>query len=146
MNHALRASAATMSEWRSEFRLAREGGAERLLLATATPERLDAQRTVWHGYVEDITERRLLERAGHDAAVAEAANRAKTESLSRMSHELRTPLNAVLGFTQLMEIDQAEPPGAGQRRRLKFIRDAGEHLLHMISDMLDLTRIEAGGM
>jgi len=146
MKQALRVSAATMSEWRSEFRLAREDSPARLLLATATPERLDVQRTVWHGYVEDITERRLLERARHDAAVAEGANRAKTEFLSRMSHELRTPLNAVLGFAQLMEIDQSEPPGAGQKRRLKLIREAGEHLLHMISDMLDLTRIESGGM
>jgi signal transduction histidine kinase len=63
-----------------------------------------------------------------------------------MSHELRTPLNAVLGFAQLMEIDQAEAPQPGQQRRLKLIREAGEHLLHMINDMLDLTRIEAGGM
>ena len=78
--------------------------------------------------------------------MADAANRAKTEFLSRMSHELRTPLNAVLGFAQLMEIDRTEPPAPGQRRRLKLIREAGEHLLQMIGDMLDLTRIEVGGM
>ena len=78
--------------------------------------------------------------------MADAANRAKTEFLSRMSHELRTPLNAVLGFAQLMEIDRTEPPAPGQRRRLKLIRESGEHLLQMIGDMLDLTRIEVGGM
>jgi signal transduction histidine kinase len=87
-----------------------------------------------------------LEQARRDAALAGAANRAKTEFLSRMSHELRTPLNAVLGFTQLMEIDHADPPSAGQLRRLKLIREAGEHLLSMIGDLLDLTRIESGGM
>jgi len=63
-----------------------------------------------------------------------------------MSHELRTPLNAVLGFAQLMEIDQAEPPRETQARRLRLIRESGQHLLHMIGDMLDLTRIEAGGL
>jgi signal transduction histidine kinase len=63
-----------------------------------------------------------------------------------MSHELRTPLNAVLGFAQLMEVDALEPAAPGQLRRLKLIREAGAHLLHMINDMLDLTRIEAGGL
>jgi signal transduction histidine kinase len=151
MFQALRLSAATMSEWRCDFRIHRgrrdgDPGEERWMLGTAMPERLANGRTVWHGYVDDVTERRQLDRARHDAAVAEAANRAKTEFLSRMSHELRTPLNAVLGFAQLMEIDPAEPPGDNQKRRLKLIREAGEHLLHMIGDLLDLTRIESGGM
>jgi signal transduction histidine kinase len=122
------------------------GHEARWMRATATPERLPNGRTVWHGYAEDVTERRLLDKARQDAAVAEAANRAKTQFLSRMSHELRTPLNAVLGFAQLMEIDQAEPPRETQARRLRLIRESGQHLLHMIGDMLDLTRIEAGGM
>ncbi len=109
------------------------------------------------GTQTDVTARREMEaeaaqaqqrlsRAREDAAAAEAANRAKTEFLSRMSHELRTPLNAVLGFAQLIEIDEAEPPGEGQKRRLKLIREAGAHLLQMIGDLLDLTRIESGGM
>jgi PAS domain S-box-containing protein len=98
------------------------------------------------GTQTDITERRELERAREEAAEARAASRAKTEFLARMSHELRTPLNAVLGFTQLMQIDRGEPPGPEQRRRLQLIREAGEHLLHMINDLLDLTRIESGGL
>ena len=146
MARALRESTASMSEWRCEFRARRPDGQLRWMLGTATPERTGDGRMLWHGYVEDITERRQLDRARQEAAVAEAANRAKTEFLSRMSHELRTPLNAVLGFAQLMELDLSEPPGEVQRRRLKIIRDAGEHLLHMISDMLDLTSIESGGM
>ena len=101
---------------------------------------------LWHGSMEDVTERRELERSRELAAQAQAASLAKTQFLARMSHELRTPLNAVLGFAQLMEIDQAEPPQPGQQRRLKLVRVAGEHLLHMINDMLDLTRIESGGM
>jgi hypothetical protein len=146
MLQALRESAATLGEWRCEFSARRADGQQRMMLGTATPEKLDGGRMVWHGYVEDVTERQQLDQARRDAAVAEAANRAKTEFLSRMSHELRTPLNAVLGFTQLMEIDQTEPPGPGQQRRLKLMREAGEHLLHMINDMLDLTRIESGGL
>jgi len=99
---------------------------------------------VWHGYLEDITEHRELERARELAAAAEAANRAKTEFLSRMSHELRTPLNAVLGFAQLMELDEADPLSAAQRHRLTLVRESGEHLLRMIGDLLDHSRIEAG--
>ncbi len=98
------------------------------------------------GTQTDITERRELERAREEAAEAQAASRAKTEFLARMSHELRTPLNAVLGFTQLMQLDRAEPPRPEQQRRLQLIREAGEHLLHMINDLLDLTRIESGGL
>jgi signal transduction histidine kinase len=63
-----------------------------------------------------------------------------------MSHELRTPLNAVLGFSQLLEIDRADSLSESQRRRVKLIREAGEHLLRMIGDLLDLTRIESGSL
>ena len=98
------------------------------------------------GTQTDITAHRELDRAREEAAQAQAASRAKTEFLARMSHELRTPLNAVLGFTQLMQIDRTEPPGPEQRRRLQLIREAGEHLLHMINDLLDLTRIESGAL
>ena len=136
----------TLGEWRCDFRVTRGDGEQRWLLATALPERLADAHTVWYGYVQDITERRERDQALQAAALAEAANRAKTEFLSRMSHELRTPLNAVLGFAQLMEMDAAEPPSAGQQRRLTLIRDAGAHLLRMIGDLLDLTRIESGGM
>jgi PAS domain S-box-containing protein len=109
------------------------------------------------GTQTDVTQRRemeaaaeaaeqRLERARQEAAASAAANRAKTEFLSRMSHELRTPLNAVLGFAQLMQIDTVEPPADGQRRRLQLIREAGEHLLKMIGDLLDVTRIESGAL
>jgi signal transduction histidine kinase len=61
-----------------------------------------------------------------------------------MSHELRTPLNAVLGFAQLLRSDVAEPPTASQAARLARIQDAGEQLLGMIGDLLDLTQLETG--
>jgi PAS domain S-box-containing protein len=130
-----------------EFRIQRrDNGALRWMRGDASPQHQLDGGTLWHGYLEDVTERRELEQTRQRAAAEAAANRAKTEFLSRMSHELRTPLNAVMGFTQLMEVDQAEPPSEGQRRRLRLVREAGSHLLQMIGDLLDLTRIEAGHM
>ena len=75
---------------------------------------------------------------------AEAANLAKSEFMSRMSHELRTPLNAVLGFAQVMEMDTGAPLPPAQQQRLKQIQQAGWHLLDMIDDVLDISRIETG--
>lgn len=72
---------------------------------------------------------------------ADEANRAKSEFLSRMSHELRTPLNAVLGFAQLLEMEQPTPR---QAQGLTHILRAGKHLLGLINEVLDLTRIETG--
>ena len=76
----------------------------------------------------------------------EASSRAKTEFLSRMSHELRTPLNAVLGFSQLLRLDNAEPPSLQQLARIQHIENAGAHLLALVNDVLDLSRVESGQM
>jgi signal transduction histidine kinase/ActR/RegA family two-component response regulator len=73
---------------------------------------------------------------------AESSNRAKSIFLANMSHELRTPLNAILGFTQLMNRDASIPEHAKQN--LAIINRSGEHLLSMINDVLDLSKIEAG--
>ena len=72
---------------------------------------------------------------------AEQASRAKSEFLSRMSHELRTPLNAILGFTQLLELDSPSP---SQTESVQHISRAGRHLLSLINEVLDISRIEAG--
>ena len=91
---------------------------------------------------------RKLEAAMQEAEAqrqaAEAANEAKSEFLSRMSHELRTPLNAVLGFAQVMDIDKQAPLPPAQHQRLHQIQQAGWHLLDMIDDVLDISRIETG--
>ena len=76
----------------------------------------------------------------------EASSRAKTEFLSRMSHELRTPLNAVLGFSQLLRLDATEPPSLQQLARIQHIENAGGHLLALVNDVLDLSRVESGQM
>jgi signal transduction histidine kinase/ActR/RegA family two-component response regulator len=75
------------------------------------------------------------------AAEAERANAAKSEFLSRMSHELRTPLNSVLGFSQVLELDDLTPD---QRTNVGYIVRAGRHLLSLINEILDMAQIEAG--
>ncbi len=108
----------------------------------------DSQNQPWRivGVVEDITEHLRLEEAEHAREAAEASNRAKSEFLSRMSHELRTPLNAMLGFAQLLDIDQRHPLAQAQRPWVAQIQQAGWHLLEMINDVLDLSRIESGNL
>jgi PAS domain S-box-containing protein len=94
------------------------------------------------GISEDITERKQVAdeilRARNDA---ELANLAKTEFLSRMSHELRTPLNAILGFSQLLEEDELDPE---HHKWVGYITQAGRHLLGLINEVLDISRIETG--
>jgi signal transduction histidine kinase/ActR/RegA family two-component response regulator len=80
------------------------------------------------------------------ATAAEVASAAKSECLSSMSHELRTPLNAILGFAQLLRRDKKEPLTERHHRQIDQILRGGEHLLRLIDDILDLARIEAGGV
>ena len=77
---------------------------------------------------------------------ASLANQAKSDFLSRMSHELRTPLNAVLGLNELQMLDQNDPLSERQRERGAKIDEAGRHLLSLVNDVLDLSRIEAGSL
>jgi len=93
-------------------------------------------------FVRDISRRRRTQddlRRARDEA--ERANLAKSEFLSRMSHELRTPLNAVLGFGQLLEIGSPRPD---QKTQVREILSAGRHLLTLIDEVLDLSRVESG--
>ncbi len=99
-------------------------------------------KTVWD-LTEDVRREQEL---GAARAAAEAASAAKSEFLSSMSHELRTPLNAILGFAQLLQHDKKEPLSERHKERLRQILKGGEHLLRLIDDILDLSRIEAGGV
>jgi PAS domain S-box-containing protein len=96
--------------------------------------------TVWD-ITEDVEHEEQLRRA---QAQAEAASSAKSEFLSSMSHELRTPLNAILGFAQLLQRDKKSPLSERHRERIEHVLKGGEHLLHLINEVLDLSRIEAG--
>ena len=91
---------------------------------------------------EDITERKQAVQALADAtAAAETANRAKSDFLANMSHELRSPLNAILGFTHILKESSLS---ADQSEKLEIIHNSGEHLLALINDILDISKIEAG--
>lgn len=90
----------------------------------------------------DVTDRARIEKALRDAKEeADRANHAKSDFLSRMSHELRTPLNSILGFGQLLD---RQSPTEMQRPRIRYILSAGRHLLNLINEVLDISRIEAG--
>lgn len=78
-----------------------------------------------------------------EKVVAEKANKAKSEFLSAMSHELRTPLNAILGFGDLLKTDDEAPLNDDQKESLDFIINSGKHLLDLINEILDLSRIDA---
>jgi len=147
--------------WRGEFVNQRKDGSHYLELATISPVR-DKNGLVTH-YVaakEDITERRQNEaelhahrlhleklvgqRTSELAAAkekADSANRAKSEFLANMSHEIRTPMNAIIGLNYLLRQSPLQPD---QLEKLIKVSAAAEHLLQIINDILDLSKIEAG--
>jgi signal transduction histidine kinase/DNA-binding response OmpR family regulator len=108
-----------------------------LLLAHVAIQRDAARRQSMIGELQQ-SERRLESLAEE----AESANRAKSTFLSTMSHEIRTPMNAILGYAQLMLRDPGL--GADAKANLKIIGQSGEHLLRLINDILDMSKIEAG--
>jgi signal transduction histidine kinase len=97
-------------------------------------------------YIQDLAARNRANMAEAAQCAAEAANQAKTDFLLRMSHELRTPLNTVLGFSQVMRMNPGASLSQPQAEMLAHIESAGRHLLAVISDVLDLSRIEAGAV
>lgn len=126
----------------ADFRIIRPDGEQRWVFASSAPV-IDPDGVARRCAVtvEDITARKDAEAALRAARVdAETANTAKNEFLSRMSHELRTPLNAVLGFGQLLEMDELTDD---QHDAVRHILRGGQHLLALINDVLDIAKIES---
>ena len=114
---------------------------ERLLLATVA--QLRQSRRSLEAQAQQLAD--LAERYHEQKAHAEMANRAKAEFLANMSHELRTPLNAIIGFSQLMEAQTFGPMGSEKYREYcAHILASGQYLLNVFSDVLDMSRLEAG--
>ena len=103
------------------------------------------ENSYFSGIIRDISAEKAAEqRLIADKEAADRASRAKSEFLSRVSHELRTPLNSILGFSELLRTDQRQDLNDQQLRMVGFINNSGHHLLDLINDVLDLTRVETG--
>ncbi|MEG5172229.1 PAS domain S-box protein [Microcoleus sp. B3-D7] len=98
------------------------------------------------GIAEDITQRKLAEEFQQVAQTAQAASQAKSAFLANMSHELRTPLNAIIGYSDMLKEDAEDLGCEDFIPDLQKIQTAGKHLLSLISDILDISKIEAGRM
>ena len=127
-----------------EFRVVHPDGAVRWIRTVGSAAGgPDGRATQFAGFALDTTRQKKAEeelRAARDAA--EAANRAKSAFLASMSHEIRTPMNAILGFSQLLLGGSGLSPR--QREQVQAIQRGGEHLLGLINDVLEMSKIEAG--
>ena len=130
--------------WSGELCNVRQDGSEFWVSASIAPVLSETgEVSNFIAIEEDITDKKLLEEtliAAKDSAIQ--ANRAKSEFLASMSHELRTPLNAIIGFSQLSEYDDSLTEQ--QKSNSRQIYKAGKHLLNLVDDVLDLTKIEIG--
>ncbi|MGC4062731.1 MAG: HAMP domain-containing sensor histidine kinase [Aquabacterium sp.] len=96
------------------------------------------------GVVRDVTQEKARAQLAVERDAAERVAASQRAFLSRLSHELRTPLNAILGFAQLLSIDRTHPLAGQQEKQVRWILDAGDQLLNLVEDVLDLSKVETG--
>ena len=147
VNQALQRAIIAENDYDMEFRIVRPDEETRYIRCEGRCA-FDSEGEIisLYGIMQDMTERMLYERDLRKAKEqAEAAYASKTQFLANMSHELRTPLNAIIGFSEMIENQLLGP--VGTEKYLEYIsgiRESGEHLLDLISDILDMSKIEAG--
>jgi PAS domain S-box-containing protein len=138
-------SATDLELFSHEWRIVTRSGKLKWLQGYSRPELRENGDIVWHGIIIDTSDRKQAEQELKQAKeAAEVANKTKSIFLANMSHELRTPLNAILGFAQLME--PSANLSLAEKENIQIIRRSGEHLLQLINQVLDLSKIEAGRM
>jgi len=123
----------------------RRDGLNKWVQVVSRPRRLHGGAVEWDGVILDITERKRMEAALHAAReAADTANRSKSQFLANMSHELRTPLNAILGFSEILQAEYFGTLNVKQREYVGDVHRSGVYLLQVISNILDISKIEAG--
>ena len=122
----------------------RKDGTEFPVEVGLNPIRIPEEQAALVSIVDVTVRKRLDDALTAKQAAAEAANRAKSEFLANMSHELRTPLNSIIGFSNVLLKNKHGHLGSGDLRYLTRVRDNGLHLLGLINEILDLSRIEVG--
>lgn len=147
VNQALQRAIITGNDYDMEFCLIQPSGEERFIRCEGRCARdKEGEIIALFGIMQDMTERMIYERELKEAKdSSERAYAAKTQFLANMSHELRTPLNAIIGFSEMMQRQLLGPIGTEKYMDyIDGIRKSGEHLLDLISDILDMSKIEAG--
>jgi PAS domain S-box-containing protein len=131
----------------ADYRFVHPDGSITWVIGQAVPEMDSDNRLVgFVGTITDITERKKIEDLKAAVVRAESADRLKSAFLATMSHELRTPLNSIIGFTGILLQKLVGPLSEEQEKQLKMVQGSAHHLLDLINDVLDISKIEAGQM
>jgi signal transduction histidine kinase len=147
----IEAGRSALRGWSGEYRVIWPDASVHWVRTHVTVQHENGRATRMLGIISDISQQKLDEQARLNAQRLEAenrqileANRIKGQFLANMSHELRTPLNAVIGFADLLESGAVDADPARRKAFLGHIGTSGRHLLHLINDVLDLSKVESG--
>lgn len=143
LHAAQRAALEGSARFDIQHRIVLRDGTEKVVHQVADVKRANGAPISLAGTVHDVTDRARIEAERERRHRAESADRVKSAFLATMSHELRTPLNSIIGFTGILLQELAGPLNAEQRKQLEMVRSSSRHLLALVNDVLDISKIEA---